>query len=405
MNGHDLDRARDALHAISPGLPRDEWVRVGMAAQAAGLGFDDFDAWSAQADNYEARAARDTWRSFKPDGRTGAGSLFYLARAEGWYDKGERTARTMPTKAAGRPVVPRKAPRPGMGAAEVWQRLGTAAVGHPYIVAKQGTAEGLRVVPAGDRLRIAGQSVAGWLVVPVVPLAGGEPTSLQFIPPPGEGKKLNLPDAPVAGVFIVGDMATGGAVYVCEGIGQAWACWKATGAAAVVCFGWGRVRAVVAEMRQRDASARLVLVPDVGKEDEARTIADEVGAAVAAMPEGWPVNADVNDLAQREGFDALEVLLSRASEPAKPEPRFKLLGRDDLHALPPLEWRVRGVLPAVGVAALFGPSASGKSFLGFDLAANIAEGSDWFGRRVKAAPVVYLISLHTTSSILRKSMI
>ena len=78
---------------------------------------------------------------------------------------------------------------------------------------------------------------------------------------------------------------------------------------------------------------------------------------------------------------------------------------EGLAALPPLDWRVRGVLPAVGVAALFGPSASGKSFLGFDLAANIAEGSDWFGRRVKAAPVVYLISLHTTSSILRKSMI
>jgi putative DNA primase/helicase len=390
MNGRDLDRARDALHAISPGLPRDEWVRVGMAAQAAGLGFDDFDAWSAQADNYEARAARDAWRSFKPDGRTGAGSLFYLARAEGWSDKGERTARTAPPKAPARPVEPRRAPRPGVGAAEVWPRLETAAVGHPYIVAKQGTAEGLRMVPAGDRLRIAGQSVAGWLVVPVVPLAGGEPTSLQFIPPPGSGKKLNLPGVPVAGVFIVGDMATAGAVYVCEGIGQAWACWKASGCAAVVCFGWGRVRAVAAELRQRDPSARLVLVPDVGKEADAETIAREVAGSTVELPEGWPVNADVNDYAQREGFDALEVLLSGASEPAKPEPRFKLLGRDDLHALPPLEWRVRGVLPAVGVAALFGPSASGKSFLAFDLAAYIAEGRDWFGHRVNAAPVVYV---------------
>jgi hypothetical protein len=78
------------------------------------------------------------------------------------------------------------------------------------------------------------------------------------------------------------------------------------------------------------------------------------------------------------------------SSKANNESRFKLLGRDDPHALPPLEWRVRGVLPAVGVAALFGPSASGKSFLGFDLAAYIAEGRHWFGRRVKAAPVVYL---------------
>ncbi|MBX9715268.1 MAG: AAA family ATPase, partial [Burkholderiaceae bacterium] len=334
-------------------------------------------------------AARDTWRSFKPDGRTGAGSLFYLARAEGWSDKGERTARTMPKKAPGRPAEPRKAPRPGMDAAKVWQRMEAAAVAHPYIDAKQGTADGLRAVPAGDRLRIAGQSVAGWLVVPVVPLAGGEPTSVQFIPPPGAGRKLNLPGAPVAGVFIVGDMLAGGTVYLCEGIGQAWACWKATGAAAVVAFGWGRVRAVAAELRQRDASARLVLVPDVGKEQDAEAIAREVGALYVTMPEGWPVNADVNDLAQRDGDDVLEVLLSNAREPSKPEPRFKLLGSADLHALPPLAWRVRGVLPALGLGSVYGPSASGKSFLALDMAAAIAEGREWFGYRVNAAPVVY----------------
>jgi putative DNA primase/helicase len=389
-NGHDLDRARDALHAISPGLPRDEWVRVGMAAQAAGLGFDDFDAWSAQADNYEARAARDTWRSFKPDGRTGAGSLFYLARAEGWGDKGQPAARNDPTKAPRRPAEPRKAPRPGMGAAEVWARCKPATDGHPYIAAKQGRSEGLRRVPDADPLRIAGASVAGWLVVPVLPLAGGAPVSLQFIPPPGEGKKLNLPGAGVAGVFIVGSQSDAATCYLCEGIGQAWACWKATGAAAVVCFGWGRVRAVAAELRQRDASARLVLVPDKGKEDEAEAIAREVGGLYVTMPSNTPPNFDANDYAAANGHDALEALLSGAIQPPPPEPRYRLLNSADLQALPPLAWRVRGVLPTVGVAALFGPSASGKSFLGFDLAAHVAEGREWFGHRVTAAPVVYV---------------
>ena len=50
---------------------------------------------------------------------------------------------------------------------------------------------------------------------------------------------------------------------------------------------------------------------------------------------------------------------------------------------------MRGVLPAVGLAALYGPSASGKSFLAFDMAASIAEGCQWFDCRVEAAPVVY----------------
>lgn len=334
MSGHDLDRARAALQAIPPDLPRDEWVRVGMAAQAAGLGFDDFDAWSAQAGNYQERAARDTWRSFKPDGKTGAGTLFYLSRAAGWSEQASSFA-PGPRKAPARPVEPPKTPRPGMSAAEVWARCKPATAAHAYIEAKQGRPDGLRVVPDADPLRIAGASVAGWLVVPVLPLAGGEPGSLQFIPPPGAGKKLNLPGASVAGVFIVGELAPGFTAFLCEGIGQAWACWKATGAAAVVCFGWGRVRAVAADLRQRDASARLVLVPDVGKEADAERIALDVGAAVAAMPEGWEENADVNDLAQREGFDALEVLLSRASEPTKPEPTVHPLARYvDLDAEP-----------------------------------------------------------------------
>lgn len=392
----DTDRAREALQAIPPDLPRDDWVRAGMAAQAAGLGFDDFNEWSAGAGNYDERAAHDTWRSIKPGKGIGEATLYRMAAEHGGYGK----RRQRPSKAPAPSAEPRKAPRPGMHAAAVWVRCKPATDGHPYIVAKQGRPEGLRVVPEGDPLRANGESVRGCLVVPVLSLADGELVSLQFVATPETGAqwkakkktdKPNLPGASMAGgVFVVGELVAGGTAYVCEGIGTAWACWKATGAAAVVCFGWGRVRGVAAELRQRDASARLVLVPDAGKEDDARSIAAEVGAAVAAMPEGWPTNADVNDLAQREGFDALEVLLSGASEPAAPEHRFKLLGRDDLHALRPLDWRVRGVLPAVGVAALFGPSASGKSFLGFDLAAFIAEGRDWFGRRVKAAPVVYL---------------
>lgn len=70
-------------------------------------------------------------------------------------------------------------------------------------------------------------------------------------------------------------------------------------------------------------------------------------------------------------------------------PRYKLLTSADLAALPPLAWRVRGVLPAVGLAGLYGPSASGKSFLAFDMAAAIAEGHRWFDCRVEVAPVVY----------------
>ena len=386
----DTAKAIDALHSIPPDLPRDEWVRVGMAAHAAGVDFDTFDAWSAGAGNYNAAASRDVWRSIKPGKGVGAGTLYRKAAENGWRmgeGKPQQRQQQAPRKAA---EPPRK-PAPGMSPAELWKRCEPATAAHPYITAKAAAGvplDGLRVVPAGDPLRIAGQNMAGALVVPAYGPEGLQ--SLQLIPPPGAGKKLNLPGAAMAGAsFTVGELVPGAPVALCEGVGTAWACWQATGHPAVSCFGWGNVGKVAADLRQRDASARLVLVPDVGKEESAAEIAQAVGAAVAYMPRGEVQNFDANDLAQRDGHDVLAELLEAATEPPKPAPRYKLLGAGELRDLPPLAWRVRGVLPAVGLAALYGPSASGKSFLAFDMAAAIAEGQRWFDCRVEAAPVVY----------------
>ena len=376
----DLARANEALFTIPPDLPREEWVRAGMAAQAAGLDFDTFNDWSAGAGNYDARDARDTWRSFKPGKGIGAGTLFSMAADHGWRDH----------KTAQEPRKAQTQPNPkGNAAAAVWSRCKPVS-GHSYIEAKQGIAEGLRVVPDGDPLTIAGHCVAGWLAVPAYG-PGGDLKSLQFIPPPGQGKKLNMPGASMTGAsFTVGTLALGGVVYVVEGIGQAWACWKATGHPAIVAFGWGNVARVAATLRQRDNAARLVIVPDRGKEAAAEKIARDLSAAVAFMPQDEPDNFDANDYGQREGFDALEHLLSQATEPPKPAPRYKLLTAADLEAMPPLQWRIKGVMPTRGLAQIYGPSKAGKSFLSFDMACAIAEGRRWFGYRVNAAPVVYV---------------
>jgi len=70
--------------------------------------------------------------------------------------------------------------------------------------------------------------------------------------------------------------------------------------------------------------------------------------------------------------------------------RYKLLNATNLKQRPYLSWLVKDLLPAKGLAVIYGPSGSGKSFLSLDLAASIAEGKSWFGRRVNSAPVIYL---------------
>jgi len=70
--------------------------------------------------------------------------------------------------------------------------------------------------------------------------------------------------------------------------------------------------------------------------------------------------------------------------------RFTLLEINDLAALPPTEHLVKGILPSSGLAAIYGPSGSGKTFLALDLIMAIACQSDWFGHKVKNAPVTYV---------------
>ena len=388
----DTARAIDALHSIPPDLPRDEWVRVGMAAHAAGLDFDTFDAWSAGAGNYDAAASRNTWRSIKPGKGVGAGTLFRVAAENGWrMGEGKPQQRPMqaPRKAAEQP----RKPAPGMSPAEVWNRCEAATAAHGYITAKAAAGvplAGLRVVPAGDPLRIQGQSMAGALVVPAYGPQGLQ--SLQLIPPPGAGKKMNLPGAPMAGAsFTVGKVVPGGVVHVCEGIGQAWACWQATGHPAVACFGWGNVGKVAEALRQRDAAARLILCPDTGKEESAAEIAQALQCAVAYMPHGEAQNFDANDLAQRDGFDVLAGLLEDAREPAPPGLPLSVAFADELpETFTPPDELVEGVLTAGDGSVLYGDSNSGKTFFVIDMAAAVARGAQWMGRNTEPGLVVYL---------------
>ena len=394
----DTERARDALHAIPPDLPRDEWVKAGMAAQAAGIDFDAFNDWSAGAGNYDERDARATWHSFKPGKGVGAGTLFKLAAENGWRMGADKPQR----QAATRPVEPPRKPAPGRSPADVWSRCEAATALHPYIMQKQAAGvplTGLRVLPAGDSLVIQNERMAGALVVPVT-RTDDSLSSLQLIAPPdvaarmkakGKPGKLNLPGCPIKGYFTVGELLPGGVAYVVEGIGAAWSCWQATGAAAVVCFGSSRMGAVAAELRQRDASARLVLVPDVGKESDAAKIAHEVCAAVVNMPNGWPQNSDVNDLMQRDGGDALAALLESATAPAPPPLPLSVAFADELpDEFTPPDELVEGVLTAGDGSVLYGDSNSGKTFLMIDMACAVARGVPWMGKRTEPGLVVYL---------------
>ncbi|MBK6294572.1 MAG: AAA family ATPase [Rhodoferax sp.] len=204
------------------------------------------------------------------------------------------------------------------------------------------------------------------------------------------------------GWFTVGELVLGGVAYIVEGIGRAWACWQATGAAAVVCFGAGNMGKVAKALRQQDESARLVLVPDVGKEDAAAKIAADVAGMVVAMPDGWPDNSDVHDLAQRDGHDVLVLLLESATAPPKPQPLLKPVSVFDVltNPAPPPAFVWDGYLPR-GVVALMGAhGGTGKSTIALMLGVCAALGRPLFGVDTEPCKTVF-VSLEDGANIVR----
>lgn len=72
--------------------------------------------------------------------------------------------------------------------------------------------------------------------------------------------------------------------------------------------------------------------------------------------------------------------------------RFKVLSASEIAQSAPIAWTIRGLLPKTGLAALYGASGSGKSFLALDMSASIAAGNkDWYGLRVSNCPVTYCV--------------
>ncbi|MBK9345222.1 MAG: AAA family ATPase [Burkholderiales bacterium] len=100
-----------------------------------------------------------------------------------------------------------------------------------------------------------------------------------------------------------------------------------------------------------------------------------------------PTETPDNELMQ-EGYT--EALIDLPEVPVGPIFRYKLVTDDDMHKLPAIQWRVKHVLPARGLAVMFGPSGSGKSFLVLDMLQSLAFGHDWFGHKVKQCAVTYI---------------
>ena len=350
---HPPDTIAAALSYIPANLPRDEWARLGMAVHSEfsdETGFDLFDTWSSTAANYDARACRDAWKSFKASGPVGIGTLLHVAKSYGFtLPKPDQTAPSLsPAEQAAQRARAQEA-----AAAEAARRAaeheGAAAEAQAYWegnctdVTDPGQAPYLArkgVLPFGVRFDRSSKEL-------VIPLRDGEGKlwNVQRIAPtkPERGTdKLFIRGAKKSGLcHLIGQVQAPGALLVAEGYATCASLHQATGLPVAVAFDAGNLVHVAKALHRQYPGALLVLCADNDAATEARTgtnpglqkamdAAGAVAGVVACPPCQEGQNVDFNDLHQAQGVEAVATIVqgaiaqhasqaqAQASEPTPP---------------------------------------------------------------------------------------
>lgn len=331
MTAATPEAIRAALACI-PAADRELWLRTGMALHSELPGEDGlamFDAWSQGSDNYDPRAVRDTWRSFKP-GKVTIATLWHEAKARGYR---------RPKTPADRPQAPSAPPQAAPATApavteadaarqhahdaaaqranELWEKaIKTPAA--PYLAHKDVKSMGTRALPDGALL---------------VPMRAG-PTemaplvNLQIIRPAKAGgfEKRFLRGGRMAGtMFMIGGFPVrGDCIVIAEGVATAASVVEATGLHVAVAWNAGNLHPVAMALRAAYPEKRLLIAGDddrTTKGNPGRTKAEAAARAaggVAVFPHGLPDGAkDWNDLHQYAGLDAVRLQIEAAIQAAQ----------------------------------------------------------------------------------------
>lgn len=340
----DADRIFNALSYIDA-ADRDTWVRMAMAVKTelGEHGFDAWDAWGQTADSYSATDSRTVWRSIRPDGKVGIGSLFHEAKQCGWQDDGRRHALTAAEIAerqraaakraeADEAEIERERAETAVKATAIRKAATAATSDNPYLARKKvSPTTTLREIDVelvttiqGYKPKSSGEPLEGRLLV--VPVKQGDRVStVELID--GAGRKTALHGR---GSKAGGHWATrrppdnADVLLVGEGVATVLSASEATGHVGIAALSSGNLLAVASAMRDRYQGAELVLLADLVKatglpDPHAVEAARAVGAKLAIPnfgPQRDPGDKDMNDLFVSRGAEAVRMVVASASAPS-----------------------------------------------------------------------------------------
>jgi phage/plasmid primase-like uncharacterized protein len=257
----------------------------------------------------------------------------------------------------------------------IWSGGVQASPEHPYLKRKGIEAHGARVT--GD----------GRLMLPLFS-PEGELSSLQYID--DAGGKLYHSGGQTGGMYwMLGTLDQPGVLYIAEGFATAATIHQVTNRPCIVAYSAGNLVPVTGALREQMPSQELVIVADNDQSGIGQRYAEQASAKHGARMILIPTPGDANDYAQA-GNDLLMLLVPPKSDIIT---KLKAVFGDELgteYEAP--DELIEGLLVMGSLTVTYGDSNSGKTFWALAMAAHIAMGRDFCGRKVDPGLVVYLAS-------------
>ena len=384
MKDNNIERIADALRFV-PSDDRDTWVKVGMAIKSefGESGFDQWDDWSQSADSYRQSAARDVWRSIKPNGGVSIGSLFHEAKACGWSDhsadqfpsielQAVRHRSTAALAAKEQAIILTERQGAATKAESILKAAAPAKADHPYLVRKGiSPTTTLLEIDAREATSILGYEPksSGYLLkgrLLVVPVEqDGALSTLELIDPNGLKTALKGRGTKVGGYWATDTLPTGSGkgitLLIGEGVATVISAKSATGHTAIASLSSSNLQAVANALRGHYPDADIVILADLLKVDgevdphaveAAKSICGRLAAPIFGINR-VPELTDFNDMAAIVGEEAVQHAINLADDTSENWPAPQPLTASYISETYPLDALPRIVRAAVEEVAGF----------------------------------------------------
>lgn len=338
------ENVRSALSYISPDLPRDEWVKVGMAIKNAlnGSGLGVFDEWSKSGQSYSEADTKDTWKSIKPGGSVTIGTLFYEAMKNGWKPEEtqletveQKTQRKKKQTASAKREAETKASKAATAArkAAILIKSGKSAENHPYLIRKDvKPVDALRALDVAKVAEILGytpksndEALTGQILIAPVEV-NSELSSAELIDEFGR-KSAIAGGTKSAGYWAAKPLPetdSDFSLLIGEGVATVLSSVEATEYHGLAALTAGNLEKVAVAMRKRYPNAKITILADVGNGKDKAEKAACAANATLAVPDFNGMNAtekdtDFNDLHRISSLIAVREQILNAKTPEKTE--------------------------------------------------------------------------------------